>query len=163
MSARPNRISTNIRPNPSQGTLDVSIVLDDSPYAYVFHLDDGREHAVVTGIGVKLRSPDGPLPIPPAVLRELADRYAQLEMHALAEAQALVRMWGEELHVRPAYQHRKLTPEFLANVTARHAEYKRQGLPPTATLAREMSVSTSTVKHWMRQAAAVNGRALVRS
>ena len=152
------RVQTTTAPNAITGKLDVGIVLDDAPYRFVFHLDDGRKHVIVTGVSVELTDPAGPLPIPPAVLRELADRYLVLESHALAEAQTLGKMVGADLHVRPAYRHRKLTPEFLAGIQQRHAELSAAGLAPTQTIAKAEGVSTGAVKHWLRQARSVNGR-----
>jgi hypothetical protein len=153
---QPSRVSTRVAPNPRLKTLDVTITLDGGSFSYVMHMDDhpredGSLEVACVGASVEQPPTDNREPISQTAVRELADRYNQLERHARS---AVGLATGTRARVSaPVRTRRELSPEFLGDIVRRHADYRAQGLPPTATLARAEHVSDGTVKHWLRKAA----------
>jgi hypothetical protein len=89
-----------------------------------------------------------------AWLRAAADGFEAYADHARAAIVALRGGDTEGTLRRPVRRRRELTDEFLTEVVQRHEAYKAEGRPPTATLAAEEGVSTSTVKLWLSHARA---------
>ena len=123
----------------------VAITLSDSPHTYVLTF---AEDGAVVDVAVERNGQLLPFTAP--LMRELSDRFARLERHARAQ----LDLMGKKLGTGPRVvrTRREMTPTFLREMAARHAELDEQGLPPTATLAREQGVTTGTVKHWLRRA-----------
>jgi hypothetical protein len=151
---QPTRVDTRVVPNPDLDTYDVTFTLDGGSFGYVMRMDpllrdDGSLDPVCVGIGIEQPANDRK-PINQTAVRELADRYNQLE-RAARSAVELATGTGARVSA-PVRTRRELSPEFLGDIVRRHDDYRKQGLPPTATLARAEHVSDGTVKHWLRKA-----------
>jgi hypothetical protein len=157
-------LSANIRVDPPVGREDpywrAQIRPAGSPFTFELafvELTDPHE-LVLAGVEVQQPRPDeveGPdrlKSVTAATMRELADHWGTFEK---AARQTIELFSGESLQVKGRLGvrvRRELSPEFLADVVRRRAEFRKRGMQPTQALAREEGVSVSTVKNWMQKA-----------
>ena len=136
---------TNID-NLGGGRWRVTIGVRNRPYREVLALSERDEGLVCDGLCL-----EGEV-VRDAWIRSAADSFDTYVDHARA---AIVALHGGDAvgaFRRPVRRRRDLTDEFLAEVVRRHEGYKSAGRPPTATLAAEEGVGTSTVKLWLQRA-----------